>query len=214
MEDNNLVLLVIGVVVVGVLVSVFAVLNLGLLNGFGENKKDENVYSYSFSFENGMQGWAVNGTDLDHPPVEWSIENSDKLSTLGESSLRFYLANLNDAGKIWIERKFQVRPERTYQVEISYDLASGDYGVNLWRIITGAMSSRPLQDNKGNLIFQGDTGVGSKPENNFEWLNKNYEFKLNSGTDGNIFVNIGVWGTWETARVYFLDNVQIKIKPV
>ncbi len=212
MKERGLSLLIVGLIVVGVLVVGGFFLSSEWLDKYLDNEGSENFY-YSFSFENGMQGWEPDGTDLDSPPVEWSIENSNKLSTVGESSLRFYLANLNDAGKIWVERKFSVESERTYNVKVSYDFASADYGVNLWRIITGAMSSKPLEGNKPNLIFQGDTGVGAKPEN-LEWLRKDYEFTVNSGSDGNIFVNVGVWGTWETTRIYFVDNIHIQIEPV
>lgn len=168
---------------------------------------------YEFSFENGMQEWRPEGTDLDNPPIEWSIERSQELSLNGSSSLQYMLANNNDAGKIWIERSFDVRPERKYRVGVSYDLASMDYGVNLWTIITGAYPKEPLKESKSNLIFQGDTGTGDSPTENFKWLKKSYDFVVEP-ENGEIFVNIGVWGTWETTRYYYLDNVKVEIEPI
>lgn len=32
-----------------------------------------------------------------------------------------------------------------------------------------------------------------------------------SGNDGTLYIDIGIWGTWETGRVYYIDNVRITI---
>ena len=87
---------------------------------------------HKFSFEHDMEGWIINGTDLDNPPVEWSIERSQDIASNGETAVRLYLNNMNDAGKIWIELPFDVEPHRAYEVHLEYDLASADWGdVNL-----------------------------------------------------------------------------------
>jgi hypothetical protein len=62
-----------------------------------------------FSFEHDMEGWAVKGTDLDNPPVEWFIQRTQEIVRNGNTALKYYLSNLNDAGKIWIERSFDVK---------------------------------------------------------------------------------------------------------
>lgn len=162
----------------------------------------------NYSFEEGMQGWEVKGTDLDNPPVEWSIERSDRIATKGNTSIRYYLENVNDAGKIWIEKPYIVEPNKNYKVNIEYDFASMDWGdVNLWKIITGIVPRRT--ENKGYLVFQEDTGIGEKT-NEFKWNKKSYEFSVNSGENGKIYAMIGVWGTWETTRIYYVDNVKIE----
>ncbi len=162
----------------------------------------------NYSFEEGMQGWKVKGTDLDNPPVEWSIERSNRIATKGNTSIKYYLENVNDAGKIWIEKPYIVEPNKNYKVNIEYDFASMDWGdVNLWRIITGIVPKST--ENKENLVFQGDTGIGEKT-NEFKWNKKSYEFTVNSGENGKIYAMIGVWGTWETTRIYYVDNVKIE----
>lgn len=62
-------------------------------------------------FERGFDGWTANGTDLDNPPDQWSIEPPQDMASKGKTSLKFYLDNVNDAGKIWIERSFNVEPQ-------------------------------------------------------------------------------------------------------
>lgn len=166
--------------------------------------------AYRSSFERDMDGWVAEGTDLDNPPVEWSIERSPDLASDGETAIRLYLNNINDAGKIWVERAFDVEPNREYQVHLEYDFASADWGdVNLWAIITGIV---PMPSKaQGGLIYQEDTGNNARPEDGFVWLYKSYDFTVESEQEGKLYIMIGIWGTWETARTYYIDNVNVAI---
>ncbi len=164
--------------------------------------------SMTFSFEQGFDGWTATGTDLDNPPDQWSIEPSQDMASKGKTSLKLYLNNVNDAGKIWIERSFNVEPQSYYQVHVSYDLASADYGnLNLWDIITGVVLEPPKT--AGELVYEGDTGNGADADEGWLWLHKIYDLSIRPGPESEIYVIIGVWGTWETARTYYLDNVEV-----
>ena len=166
---------------------------------------------YSFSFERSMEGWQANGLDLDNPPVEWSIEASRDIARDGKSSVRLYLNNINDAGKIWIERSFDVEPNRVYQVRVEYFLASADWGdVNLWTIITGVVPESAGKE----LSYQDTTGNNSRQEEGFVWLHKGYDFTVDSGAEGRLIAIIGIWGTWETARTYYLDSINVTFSPL
>jgi len=166
---------------------------------------------YSFSFENGMEGWQANGMDLDNPPVEWSIEVSRDIAQEGKSSVRLYFNNVNDAGKIWIERAFEVEPNQTYQARVEYFLASADWGdVNLWTIITGVVPESARKE----PVYQDSTGNNAGQENGFIWLYKGYDFTVDSGAEGRLIAMIGVWGTWETARTYYIDSVSLTFSPL
>jgi len=184
---------------------VLTVLVLAVLVGCDESGIPSSG-TLTFSFEEDMEGWVANGTDLDNPPVEWSIERSKDITSDGKTAVRLYLNNMNDAGKIWIERPFDGEPNRTYQVHVEYDFASADWGdMNLWPIITGAVP----ESAKTELVYQEDTRNNASPEDGFVWLRKSYDFDVGSGPDGKVYVIIGVWGTWETARTYYLDNIDI-----
>lgn len=185
-----------------------------LCGGCSDNSTDSfpEQMNFFFSFEKDFEGWATSGTDLNNPPVEWSIQRSQDMSREGTTALKLYLANLNDAGKIWAERAFQVKPNTTYQVTINYSFASGDYGfVNHWSIITG-VTQQPVKT-RDELLYQGSTGNGAQSPGH-KWLSKSYDFTAQSSADGKLYLSIGVWGTWETTRTYYVDSVAISFQEI
>jgi hypothetical protein len=92
---------------------------------------------------------------------------------------------------------------------LEYDFASTDYGdLNLWTIITGALLGPPTTADE--LVYQRDTGNGADKDDGYKWLHKTYSFDMRTGPEKEIIVIIGIWGTWETARNYYIDNVKIR----
>jgi hypothetical protein len=164
--------------------------------------------SYFFSFENAMDEWVEKGIDLDNPPIEWSIQRTQELARGGSVSVKFYLVNNNDKGKIWIERPFNLKPDCLYRVNVRYAFASADFGnVNHWNIITGVMEKQPQTVDEIISLTQGDTGNHSKTDVGYRWLRKSYNFTLRSSPDGKLYVIIGIWGVWETERTYYVDSI-------
>ena len=163
---------------------------------------------YFFPFENDLEGWIVKSTDLDSPSVSWSIARSQKMVKGGKSAVNFTLSNLNGRAKIWLERPFELEPNQRYRVKIEYAFASADRGeVGLWRLITG-VAPKPFHDGD-DLIYQGDTANGLSSAAGHQWLEKSYDFAVQADSEGRVYASIGVWGTWEAGRSYFLDNVRI-----
>ena len=163
---------------------------------------------FVFSFEGSMEGWSKNGLDLENPTVAWDIGLNLDMARDSTSSVRFYLDNVNDKAKIYIERAFAVDTSADYHVRVTYQLASRDFGdVNLWTIITGA-TSRPVAS-VGDLTPQGNTGNGYPSDVGPVWMYKSYEFDLRSSDAGKIYVQIGIWGTSEFPRTYYLDPVYV-----
>jgi hypothetical protein len=163
-----------------------------------------------FSFENGLEGWAPKATDTDHPSVTWSIQSSPDRASDGTRSAKFELGNLNDAGKIWLEHPFTVQPNQSYRVRVQFSFGTGDWGdLNHWTIIAGVRNSPAVI--RDDLTFQGTTANGEASDTGYKWLEKSYEFNVTSGADATLYVDIGVWGTWETYRAYYIDNVRINI---
>lgn len=171
---------------------------------FGPSDRDSDF----FSFEAGMQGWQARGTDLDDPPVDWSVQRSDELADDGTTALKLYLDNQNDRGKIWIERAFPLLPDQNYRVNVRYALASADFGqVNLWGIITGASAEPP--HSAEDLVYPDNTGNGADDDVGFVWLDKGYCFDASTGPDGLLYVFVGIWGVWEAPRSYYLDGLTV-----
>jgi hypothetical protein len=172
----------------------------------------EGTVIFESSFESGLAGFAADGTDLDDPPVEWSIERSQEEADDGAWSVRLELDNLNDAGKIWIERAFDLQPGVTYDVEVTYAFGTSDLGdINTWSIITGVDPDSP--EDADDLTFQGSTSTGEDEETGVLWLEKSHAFTATPGAGGELWVSIGVWGTFESLRVHYLDDVRIEFTP-
>ena len=166
---------------------------------------------FFFSFEDDMEGWEVKGMDLElgNSTIEWSIARSQERAENGSSSVRLFLENWNDMGKIWIERGFVLKPNTTYRVDVSYAFASADWGVvNFFRIITGVLQQPPKT--RDELVYQGDTGNGHPDSDvGYVWLSNSYTFTVQSNVEGEIYVILGVWGAWETPRTYYLDSIRV-----
>jgi len=167
---------------------------------------------FQYSFETDFEGWTANGTDLvvDSQTMAWSIERNESFASDGSVSLELWLDNAHDMGKIWIEKAFEVRANRTYRVTVEYAFASADFGtVNNWRIIAGALPARPQSGSDLLPCFQEATGNGLEEPGGHVWLGKRYDSTVESGPEGKLWVVIGVWGTWESPRTYFLDDVRV-----
>lgn len=181
--------------------------------------------SAAFSFESNMEGWTAAGTDLasgnctgsgasGNCTVGWSIERSQDRATDGSFSLKFYLENINDMGKIWIVRPFNVTPHAAYHVRIAFAFATADFGsMNLWQILAGAATAAPATAADLVGMYQGDTGNGLASDGGFVWLDKAYDATATADGDGRVWVFVGIWGTWETPRTYYLDALQVTLTP-
>jgi hypothetical protein len=165
--------------------------------------------TFGFTFESDLGGWVADGTDLDDPPVTWSVERSDELAERGDWSVRLSLDNLNDAGKIWMERPFELQPGATYDVEVAFDFASADFGeFGLWTIIAGVSAADP--ETVDDLVFRDETGNGADEDMGHLWGARSYPLgTATTDAEGLLWVALGVWGTFETTRTYFLDDLEL-----
>jgi hypothetical protein len=191
---------------------IFTLLVMALFCGCVENNGNKIPTSLGglYSFEEDMQGWRANGTDLDSPAVNWSVGRSSEMSTEGNYSVKLYLENLNDAAKIWMEKIYDVDADSLYDVTISYQFATADFGdFNLFNLITTVLGSD--FSGRDDLNYEGDTGNHMQTED-FVWLEKHFEYVVETDDAGEIYVNIGVWGSWETTRTYYVDNLNVSIE--
>lgn len=123
------------------------------------------------------------------PPKQWISSTQPSIGPalgvkielgMDQPQLKLYLNNLNDAGKIRIEKTCSVQQSRNYQVKVTYSFATQDWGdVNSWTIITGALPEHPQVTQDLSPAFQGDSSSGSTAPTEFVWLDKSYTY-----TDG------------------------------
>ena len=188
-------------------------------SGCGGGQAPAPVTDSFFSFEDDFEGWTTSAIDVGGPGSavdEWSIVRSQDQARDGTTSVKLFLANNNDAGKIWIERPFPVQPNKSYRVQVQYTFASEDWGdFNLWTIIAGVLPEIPQTSGDLMPAFQGDTGNGSQTmPTGFVWLNKSYTFTVQSDSSATLNVVIGIWGTYEVARTYYVDSVHVTIEEI
>lgn len=175
--------------------------------GPGEEPRTE-----TFSFEGGLEGWSPDATDIlvGEEPIDWSVTTTAEAATDGERSVRLTLDNLSDAGKVWIERRFELEPETSYDVRIEFDLGTSDFGsVNLWTVIAGASSRSPETAEDLESAFRDETGHGRDEDLGLLWVGKCYDLAATTDPDGALHVMLGVWGTFEVTRTYYVDAVLI-----
>lgn len=174
---------------------------------------DPETVEEHFGFEADLQGWAPVAIDTLDPPIEWHVRQTSDRGYVGDGSVEIHLENLNDAGKVWMERAFSLVPGVSYTAEITYALGTSDWGiVNLFTIITGVHDDPPRTPEE--LTFQEETGHGGDQDVGNVWLQKSYTFEVEAPADGEVHVAVGVWGTWETARTYFVDALTVRFVPV
>jgi hypothetical protein len=191
--------------VIGILITSIAF--SGCIESNGDDNSDLNDF---YSFEKSMQGWEKNGTDLDNPPIHWDVNRSDEMASDKDYSIKFYLENFNDAGKIWMEKYFDVQSDSLYQVNVSFKFATADFGdLNLFNLIT-TVQGTPF-NGREDLNYEGDTGHHTESQD-FVWLDKSFEYIVQTDSDGQIYINIGVWGSWETTRTYYVDELNISFE--
>ncbi len=166
-----------------------------------------------FSFENDMEGWTTNATDLELAGglIDWSITRSQEMTKDGNTSLRFYLQNDNDMGKVWIEKPFAVESNQIYQVSIEYELASRDYEDSNFGLITGILKKQPRTRDDLIPAYQDDARNGSNTDKGYRWINKRYEFTVRSDEERVLHAVIGIVGNFEAGGIYYVDSVRVTL---
>ena len=170
-----------------------------------------------FSFEDGLGDWSPDAADVTvgGETLEWEITSTDEAARDGKRALRFTLDNRSDAGKIWIERRFELQPQTSYSVFIELALGTADSGdLNLWTVIAGAFPHSPETREDLAGAFQDDAGHDQGPGAGLVWVEKSYDILARTNSDGVLHVALGLWGTYEVARTYYLDAVQISFTRV
>ena len=172
----------------------------------------EEPLELAFSFDDDLEGWYAVAIDTLNPVIDWSVDHTEEVGQDEDGAVELQLDNFNDAGKIWIEGELGLIPGVEYDVQIDYSLGTADWGdVNLFTIITGVHEAPPRDADE--LTFQGDTGHDQGQNAGVVWLDKSYEFDFTAPITGVAYVTIGVWGTFEAPRTYYIDDVTLTFTP-
>ena len=113
--------------------------------------------SYSYSFEGSFEGWEADACDT-MAYKNWSVELSQDRAYSSAWSLEYYIANYNDATKVWIEKAYLVPVGRKYAVTLRWQLCSQDWGMaNLWNVIASISNRNPEVGT--DFVTIGNTGT-------------------------------------------------------
>jgi hypothetical protein len=176
-----------------------------------------------FSFEDGLEGWSAGAAGAyagnctagaqGNCTMAWSVERTAERAREGAFSVRLYLDNLQDQGRIWMVRAFDATPSRLYRLQLAFAFASSD-GVTVkpWGILAGALSTQPTTSQDMAPTYRGGTGSGSPNPGEYVWLEKAYDSTVRASSDGHLWVVMGLWGTCEGPRTYYVDTVRVTLQ--
>jgi hypothetical protein len=172
--------------------------------------------SFETSFEESAAGFVADATDVEDPMVDWTVQRTDAFASDGETSMAIAVDNVNDQAKVWIEREIlDLKPDTEYIVDLSFDFGSSDWGdVNLWTLFVHADGISPTVWEDFDGAYMTDTGNGAMDEAGVLWDQKIVSIPATTAADGRIHVAIGVWGTYEVARTYYVDDVDVTVARV
>ncbi len=168
-----------------------------------------------FTFPDGLGSWEPRVLDVfvGDEEIDWQIEWTEERSVVGTASIRFFADNRSDAAKLWIEYIFDAEPNRDYDVQVAFSFATRDWSdVNLWRIIAGALPKSPESAEDLERVFQGDTRAGPPPGDTFVWSRRTFDTAVRTQADGRIHIVVGIWGTSEFQRTYYVDDVLLVVR--
>ena len=186
-----------------------------------------------FSFETGLEGWRADSADFCEsdpltglcPPegafAPTDVEPVTGISDHGARSIRLFAFNATDAVKLWIERPFSVPEPGRYEVLVDWRLGTTDGEIGAWTSIGAATDNDPSAavapddppDRVGDFQRLGSTtALGPEPE--IQFIVESFLEEVEVGADRELWVGLGVWGTFEVEREYFLDSVTVEIQPL
>lgn len=161
-------------------------------------------------FENGFGEWTI---DADVPPdpnnpghfVEWSITRSTDIASSGQYSLKFFIDGRQDDGTIWIERRVAVKKKAKIKVDISFDFYSDHESHANTRAVICAYAGvrKPRTEEHFTVIGNANEVEG--------WKRYSYTANIDTGSNEEIWVALGISVIWETHMTYYIDNVEVKI---
>ncbi|MEM3041303.1 MAG: hypothetical protein QXG97_04675, partial [Nitrososphaerota archaeon] len=139
--------------------------------------------------------------------VEWHIKRATNVTHSGQYSLEFFIDGRQDDGTIWIERKINVRKNAEIRAKISFYLYSETQSFNA---IAGVVAYINVSDPaKESDFVDGRLGQANQLAG---WKKYEYSAAVNSGSNGEVWVAVGITVLWETRMTYYVDDVEVEVQ--
>ncbi len=173
--------------------------------------------THEFSFETDMEGWGAepadgswgNCTGSAHGNCTASgwVERTTDLAREGSVSLSMSLVQ----GEVWIQRPFNVTPDRPYRVTVEFALATADTASAApWSLAACGRSTPPDTLAALPSSCRGDTAMASAAEGRV-WLEKRFTSMVTSDASGRIWAVLGVSAASGGPRTYYVDAVSVSL---
>ncbi|MEM2111197.1 MAG: hypothetical protein QXX08_04890 [Candidatus Bathyarchaeia archaeon] len=170
------------------------------------------AYIVNESFEDGFGRWTPDADVPEDPNnpghfVEWYIKRVSNMSNSGQYSLEFFIDGRQDDGTIWIEQKISVKRNTVVHVKLSFYLYSEAESFNA--IAEVCAYANVLDAEKETDFADGQLGQANQVAG---WKRYEYSAAVNSGSNDEIWVALGITVLWETQMTYYIDDIEITIQ--
>jgi len=161
-------------------------------------------------FENGLGVWVVEADVPEDPnnpghPVEWNITQATDVAHSGRYSLKFFIDGRQDDGAIWVERKIGLNKNKQIQIKVSFEFYSGSES---FVTIAGVCAYAGIR----NLEVEDDFTVIGQASEVEGWKKYTYTAAINTASNEEVWVAVGITVRWETYMTYYIDDVEIEIQ--
>ncbi|MEM3153596.1 MAG: hypothetical protein QXU45_02130 [Candidatus Bathyarchaeia archaeon] len=166
-----------------------------------------NFMTYFESFENDFGRWIVDADVPEDPnnpgqPVEWHVSRASNVPHSGQNSLEFFIDGRQDDGTAWIETKIEAG--KRSHVKVSFWLYSEQESLNTLAAICAYVGVEdPEREEDFQVIGAANEVAG--------WKSYEYSTVLDSSSNGELWVAIGISVRWEAYLTYYIDDVEIEV---
>lgn len=137
-------------------------------------------------------------------PVQWHIRRVSNISHSGMYSVELFIDGKQDDGTIWLERKINAKENTQIRVSISFWFYSEQESFNtIAAIVAYAGTAKPSVEDDFAVVGAANEVAG--------WKHYVYTADLNTGSNGEAWVAIGISVRWETYMTYYIDDVRIEV---
>jgi len=159
--------------------------------------------------EGDLGEWPINRhvpQDPNNPShtVQWHIRRVSNISRSARHSMELFIDGKQDDGTIWLERKISVKENTQIRISVSFWFYSEQESFNtIAAVVAYAGLVEPQVEDDFAVVGLANEAAG--------WKNYVYTADLNTDSNGEVWVAVGITVRWETYMTYYIDDVRIEI---
>jgi len=161
-------------------------------------------------FESGFEEWEADA-DVPYDPnnpgqtVGWNITRSTDIAYSGQYAVQLFIDGSQDDGTIWLERRIVTSRNTQVLVTMSFWLYSEHESFNtIAAVVAYAGIRNPEEESDFEVLGAANQVAG--------WKQYKLETKVNTESDGELWVALGISVRWETVMTYYVDSVEITVR--